>query len=239
MSAVLAKPQVKDFLKILAKGKEKGQEQRKEHDVNAHAVTAEGEPSKKPWEEDIPELFSPSYSPLTSFSYSSDSSSSSNPRRRMEWARQTEQPIAIMLLDFEKAYDRVDWGFLEGTLHRMGFPDAWIRGISALYRSASAAITIGGHVGRTFTLSRSVNSYPTTVNFTAIGSGGDDFVQAMVGAVESVLQCPIPEDEVKLSMSSKGKYVSVRIGPVAVDSSDQVQAVYRAMKRDNRMKYFL
>ncbi|MCO5574938.1 hypothetical protein L7F22_028733 [Adiantum nelumboides] len=82
MSAVLAKPQVKDFLKIFAKGKEKGQEQRKEHNVNAHAVTEEGEPSKKPWEEDIPELSSPSYSPPTSFSYSSDSSSSSNPRRR-------------------------------------------------------------------------------------------------------------------------------------------------------------
>ncbi|MCO5607157.1 hypothetical protein L7F22_061350 [Adiantum nelumboides] len=61
-----------------------------------------------------------------------------------------------MLLDFKKAYDRVDWGFLEGTLHRMGFPDAWIRGIFALYRSASAAFTIGGHVGRTFALSKSV-----------------------------------------------------------------------------------
>ncbi|MCO5554137.1 hypothetical protein L7F22_007663 [Adiantum nelumboides] len=83
MSVVLAKPQVKDFLKTLAKRKEKGQEQRKEHDVNAHAVTAEGEPSKKPWEEDIPELSSPSYSPPTSFSYSSDSSSLSNPRRRI------------------------------------------------------------------------------------------------------------------------------------------------------------
>ncbi|MCO5589174.1 hypothetical protein L7F22_043140 [Adiantum nelumboides] len=82
MSAVLAKPQVKEFLKTLAKGKEKGQEQRKEHNVNAHAVTEEGEPSKKPWEKDIPKLSSPSYSPSTSFSYSSDSSSSSNPRRR-------------------------------------------------------------------------------------------------------------------------------------------------------------
>ncbi|MCO5592166.1 hypothetical protein L7F22_046162 [Adiantum nelumboides] len=82
MSVVLALSQVKDFLKTLAKGKEKGQEQRKEHDVNAHAITEEGEPSKKPWDEDIPELSSPSYSPPTSFSYSSDSSSSSNPRRR-------------------------------------------------------------------------------------------------------------------------------------------------------------
>ncbi|MCO5609834.1 hypothetical protein L7F22_064066 [Adiantum nelumboides] len=61
----------------------------------------------------------------------------------VEWERQTEQPTtAIMLLDFEKAYDRVDWGFIEGTLYRMGFLDAWIRGISALYRLASAAVTI-------------------------------------------------------------------------------------------------
>ncbi|MCO5587269.1 hypothetical protein L7F22_041216 [Adiantum nelumboides] len=82
ISAVLALPQVKDCLKTLAKGKEKGQEQRKEHDVNAHAITEKREPSKKPWDEDIPELSSPSYSPPASFSYSFDSSSSSNPRRR-------------------------------------------------------------------------------------------------------------------------------------------------------------
>lgn len=105
-------------------------------------------------------------------------------------------------------------------------------------------IVMGGTVSGTSdeewkVLNEKVNSYPTTVNFTAIGSGGDDFVQAMVRAVESVLQCPIPEEEIKLSMSSKGKYVSVRIGPVAVDSSDQVQAVYRAMKQDDRMKYYL
>ncbi|MCO5590451.1 hypothetical protein L7F22_044421 [Adiantum nelumboides] len=71
----------------------------------------------------------------------------------VEWVRQTEQPTTIMLFDFEKAYDKVDWGFLEGTLSRMEFLDTWIRGISALYRSASAEVTIGGQVGRTFTLS--------------------------------------------------------------------------------------
>ncbi|MCO5548387.1 hypothetical protein L7F22_001844 [Adiantum nelumboides] len=109
MSAVLTKPQVKDFLKTLAKGKEKGQEQRKEHDVNAHAVTAEGEPSKKPWEEDIPELSSPSYSPPTSFSYSSDSSSSSNPRRHFSSAYHPEtdgqsEIVNSTVLDLLKCY---------------------------------------------------------------------------------------------------------------------------------------
>lgn len=38
-----------------------------------------------------------------------------------------------------------------------------------------------------------MNTYPTVRGFTAIGTGGDDFVQAMVVAVESVIQQPIPQ----------------------------------------------
>ncbi|KAK7311983.1 hypothetical protein RJT34_10498 [Clitoria ternatea] len=89
------------------------------------------------------------------------------------------------------------------------------------------------------TLDQKVNSYPTVRGFTAIGTGGEDFVQAMVVAVESVIQQPIPQGRVKQKLSARGKYVSVNIGPVQVVSSEQVQAVYNAMRRDNRMKYFL
>ncbi|MCO5589318.1 hypothetical protein L7F22_043284 [Adiantum nelumboides] len=73
----------------------------------------------------------------------------------IESGRQSDQPTAIMLLDFKKAY-RVDWDFLEGTWSRMGFPQRWIHGISALYRSATAAVTIGEHVDGRSILSRSV-----------------------------------------------------------------------------------
>jgi hypothetical protein len=38
-----------------------------------------------------------------------------------------------------------------------------------------------------------VNIYPTVRVFTAIGTGGDDFVQSMVVAVESVIEERIPE----------------------------------------------
>lgn len=105
-------------------------------------------------------------------------------------------------------------------------------------------VVIGGTVTDDSTnewvaLDKKVNSYPTVRGFTAIGTGGDDFVQAMVVAVESVLQHPIPEGQVKQKVSSRGKYVSVNIGPVQVVSSEQVQAVYNAMRRDDRMKYFL
>ncbi|MBA0760083.1 hypothetical protein Gotri_022865, partial [Gossypium trilobum] len=72
-----------------------------------------------------------------------------------------------------------------------------------------------------FIFTLQVNSYPTVRGFTAIGTGGDDFVQAMVVAVESVIQQPIPEGRVRQKLSSRGKYVSVNIGPVQVVSSEQ------------------
>ncbi|XP_061336980.1 uncharacterized protein LOC133284042 [Gastrolobium bilobum] len=110
--------------------------------------------------------------------------------------------------------------------------------------SQPANMVIGGTVADDSTnewlaLDQKVNSYPTVRGFTAIGTGGDDFVQAMVVAVESVIQQPIPQGNVRQKLSSGGKYVSVNIGPIQVVSSEQVQAVYNAMRRDDRMKYFL
>ncbi|KAG0567281.1 hypothetical protein M758_7G154800 [Ceratodon purpureus] len=86
-------------------------------------------------------------------------------------------------------------------------------------------------------IDQKVNVYPMVRDFTAIGTGGDEFVQAMVSAVESITETPVPKVTKKLS--SQGKYVSVKIGGITVTSSEQVRAVYDAMRKDERMKYFL
>ncbi|ONK77796.1 uncharacterized protein A4U43_C02F10760, partial [Asparagus officinalis] len=67
-----------------------------------------------------------------------------------------------------------------------------------------------------------VHSYPMARGFTAIGTGGDDFVQAMVVAVESVLHEQITKGQVTRKLSSRGKYISVNIGPIRVHSSEQI-----------------
>lgn len=88
-------------------------------------------------------------------------------------------------------------------------------------------------------IDQKVNVYPMVREFTAIGIGGDEFVKAMVEAVESIVESPVPEGGVSKKLSAQGKYVSVKIGGVTVSSSEQVRAVYDAMKKDVRMKYFL
>ena len=71
-------------------------------------------------------------------------------------ARKSNQYLTVMLLDFEKAYDRVDWSFLEGTMAKMGFAENWIKGISSLYKSATSKVLLAGGKGSSFQLTRSV-----------------------------------------------------------------------------------
>ena len=83
-----------------------------------------------------------------------------------------------------------------------------------------------------------VNKYPIERNFQAIGTGGQDFQVAMVAAVEGILGA-IPESHVKSKSSSGGKYTSVNIGPCTVESSEQLTAIYQAMARDGRLKWWM
>ena len=59
-------------------------------------------------------------------------------------AQHLKLSLAILLLGFEKAYDKVEWDFLEAVLVRLGFPRAWIKGVSALYRHASISVIFFG-----------------------------------------------------------------------------------------------
>eukprot|EP00898_Chlorokybus_atmophyticus_P006999 jgi/Chlat1/72/Chrsp1S03116 len=88
-------------------------------------------------------------------------------------------------------------------------------------------------------LDEKVNTYPSLRSFKAIGSGGDDFRDSMVSAVKRILEVEVDERLVTTRESAKGKYISVQVGPVTVNSGDQVIAVYEAMRADTRLRYFI
>jgi len=52
----------------------------------------------------------------------------------------TKNSGVILKLDFEKAYDKVDWNFLEEVLKRKGFSETWIHWINQAVRGAECAL---------------------------------------------------------------------------------------------------
>lgn len=62
----------------------------------------------------------------------------------------------MLLLDFEKAYDRVNWTFLRQTMQRMGFHDTWINQVISLNTNAATAVIVNGEQSSMFKLQRSV-----------------------------------------------------------------------------------
>jgi hypothetical protein len=61
-----------------------------------------------------------------------------------------------LLLDFEKAFDRIEWSFLFEALAKLGFCPQWIQWVNYLYGSATSAIKLNGTKGSTFPLARSM-----------------------------------------------------------------------------------
>lgn len=53
-------------------------------------------------------------------------------------------------LDMNKAYDRVEWDFLEATLLRFGFDDRWVRLVMSCVTTVSFSIVLNGNAGSFF-----------------------------------------------------------------------------------------
>jgi hypothetical protein len=56
----------------------------------------------------------------------------------------------ILKLDFEKAYDKVKWSFLQQTLRMKGFSDEWRALINSFVSRGSVAIKVNDDGGRYF-----------------------------------------------------------------------------------------
>jgi hypothetical protein len=74
----------------------------------------------------------------------------------MEWAEHSNQPLIFLKLDFSKAYDMVDFGFLFGVMHRMGFPTEFVGMTQMLFKDAAASVKVNGAQIATFQIGRGV-----------------------------------------------------------------------------------
>lgn len=74
----------------------------------------------------------------------------------MDWANVSGQNVVTFLLDFEKAYDRVEWEFILMMLEAFGFPMEFCKWVEILLKDVSAQVEINGSLTRVIKLGRSI-----------------------------------------------------------------------------------
>ena len=62
----------------------------------------------------------------------------------------------LLFLDFEKAFDRLDWGFVQDTLTFFNFGPDFKHWVNTIYGNANSCVTNDGHFSKYFSLSRGV-----------------------------------------------------------------------------------
>ena len=72
------------------------------------------------------------------------------------YANEADLPVAILALDQEKAFDRVDWAFLFKTLQHLGFGPSFFGWIKLLYINISSAVLANGYSSDFFKPTRGV-----------------------------------------------------------------------------------
>ena len=73
--------------------------------------------------------------------------------RDVSFAGTFDSPVVILSLDQEKAFDRVDWGFMYATLRKMGFGASFLKWVNLFYTDVESAVNVNGYLSPFFSLS--------------------------------------------------------------------------------------
>ena len=58
--------------------------------------------------------------------------------------KRTKEPAVLLKLDFEKAYDRVNWDFMDQVLISRGFSAVWVHRVMQLVSRGQTAVSVNG-----------------------------------------------------------------------------------------------
>ncbi|KAJ0887886.1 putative RNA-directed DNA polymerase [Helianthus annuus] len=62
----------------------------------------------------------------------------------ISWSRKMGKELFMFKIDFEKAYDNVNWDFLLSVMRQMKFPEIWCRWIHGILSSARSSVLVNG-----------------------------------------------------------------------------------------------
>lgn len=78
----------------------------------------------------------------------------------VEWAKESNQDLIFLKLDFIKAYDVVAYKFLFSVMRKLGKPEVFIQLVFLLLHDASALVILNGKTTDQFPIHRGVHLHP-------------------------------------------------------------------------------
>ncbi|KAK9077285.1 hypothetical protein SSX86_005622 [Deinandra increscens subsp. villosa] len=72
------------------------------------------------------------------------------------WLKQKKKKAMLFKVDFEKAFDSLNWNFLDSILTQMAFPDKWRSWIRSCLSSSKSSILVNGSPTQEFQIQRGV-----------------------------------------------------------------------------------
>ncbi|XP_058726432.1 uncharacterized protein LOC131597777 [Vicia villosa] len=68
----------------------------------------------------------------------------------VDYATKAKSEVLLFKVDFEKAYDKVNWEFLRAMMSTMGFGDRWLRWMKAIVFSSHMSVMVNGSTTKEF-----------------------------------------------------------------------------------------
>jgi len=72
------------------------------------------------------------------------------------WAKQYKAKIFLFKIDLDKAFDSINWDYLDSIMGQMGFGEKWRRWIRGCLESSRASVIINGSATKEFPISKGV-----------------------------------------------------------------------------------
>lgn len=74
----------------------------------------------------------------------------------LEYTKRANKQGILLCIDFEKAFDSLEWGFMNAILDKLNFGPVFKKWVNILYTSISSCVTNNGHTSNYFSLQRGV-----------------------------------------------------------------------------------
>ena len=102
-----------------------------------------------------------------------------------------QESLCVVKLDMHKAYDRVEWIFLEGVMQKLGFHEQWIKMIMACVSSVRYTVRFNSQETDVFTPSRGIRQGDPLSPYLLLTEGLSSMLQyeEEVGGMDGVRLC--------------------------------------------------